>query len=126
MHSMGLRAVLIGTDHDHVIDDCMSAGPQDVFLTFHYTQDSDTLLRVMNIFRENSAFRIFISGSLSPQLCRMADISIYVPRGSIQFKNSMAVPMAFAQMLLLGIELTGGKQTSLTLKKLDGYERSPS
>lgn len=126
MHSLGLRSVLAGTDREHVMDDCMPAGPQDVFITFHYTQDHDTLQRVMDVFRQQGAFRIFISGSMSPALCRLADISMYVPRGSIRFKNSMAVPMAFSQMLLLGLELTGREQTGIALEKLDRYSKYPS
>ncbi len=124
MHSLGLKALLVGTDHDHVMDDCMSSAPNDVFITFNYTQDIDTLLHVMHVFGEHKAKRVFISGSMSPILCQQADVCMFVPRGSIQFKNSMAVPMVFAQMLLLGLELAGGTKTAENLEELDKYERN--
>ena len=44
---------------------------------------------------------------------------IYVNRGDIEFKNSMAVPMNFANLLLLAVELSGGDKLKEKLKELE-------
>jgi DNA-binding MurR/RpiR family transcriptional regulator len=48
-----------------------------------------------------------------------ADSVIVVNRGEINFKNSMAVPMAFANLLILTIELIGGERIQADLMEIE-------
>jgi len=121
MRTLGLKAFLVGTDREHLLDDFLSADKSDVFVSFHYTQDEDALSRVLEMCGDRGLARVLVTGSLDPDLCRLAEERIYVPRGSLRFKNSMAVPMAFAQMLLLGIELLGSDRMKNALRDLDRF-----
>ena len=44
------------------------------------------------------------SGTIHPDFVGGASRFLHVPRGELGFKNSMAVPMYFANLILLGYE----------------------
>jgi DNA-binding MurR/RpiR family transcriptional regulator len=123
LRSCGLSAFLAGTDREHVMDDLSPVGPGDAFLIFNYTQDHATLCAAMDFCRSRGAVVILVTGFLEPELCRRADLRLFVPRGKLEFKNSMAMPMAFAQVLLLGIEYQGGPSFAAKLRSI-GMQRT--
>lgn len=123
LRSCGLLAFLAGTDREHVLDDLSPVRSGDVLLIFNYTQDQPTLTAAMDLCRERGAIVILVAGFFEPQLYRRATLHLYVPRGKLQFKNSMAMPMAFAQILLLGIELQGGSVFAANLRSIDMHRK---
>jgi hypothetical protein len=56
-------------------------------------------------------------------LYRRATHHLFVPRGQWNFKNSLAAPMAFAQILLLAVEFLGGPDLYHRLKSLESTRK---
>lgn len=115
----GLTASLTGTDREHALDELGPIRGGDLFLSFFYTQDSLALGTLLDFARGRGARTALVAGFLDPDLCRRADRHLFVPRGHIRFKNSMAVPMAFAQILLMAIEFKGGERIAERLRLLE-------
>jgi len=124
LRSLGLKAQIFGRDREHVLDDLIPLRQDDLFLSFDYTQDEKILRQILEICVQKKAKSLLVTGGLKPELCRLVQEHVFVPRGSLSFKNSMAVPMAFAQMLLLCIELLGNEKTENALKDLDRFARN--
>ena len=118
LRSCGVHACLAGTDREHVLEELGTMAQGDLFLTFNYTQDAFTLARIMDFCVAQGAKVALVTGFLDPQLCQKASWHLFIPRGQLNFKNSMALPMAFAQILLLGVELRGGEALGNKLKQL--------
>lgn len=119
LRSCGIRALLTGTDREHALEDLVPVARGDVFLSFYYTQDSAALERAMEFAANRGAEVLLITGFLEPKLCRHARQHLFVPRGQLNFKNSMAVPMAFAHVLLMAVELLGGEKLTRNLKQIE-------
>ncbi len=115
----GLSALLVGTDREHLLDELWSVGEGDLFLSFYYTQDKDPLRNALDLCAQRDARRFLVMGFLDPELCSRSSLHLFVPRGSIEFKNSMAVPMAFAQILLMAVEFLGGDAIAEELRNLE-------
>lgn len=123
LRACGIRAVLSGTDREHVIDDLAPLRPGDVFLSFYYTQDLAVLENAMAFAAERGASVLLVAGFLEPRLCQLSRHHVFVPRGRLTFKNSMAIPMAFAHILLMAVEFIGGERLSSNLKKIEMHRR---
>lgn len=119
----GLSVYLVTGDRAQILDDLGPLGPNDMLLTFFYTQDKDVVLRLFEHCRSRRAATALITGALDPELYDRADYHIFVPRGQWNFKNSMAAPLTFAQILLLTVELLGGAELQLRLKNLEATRK---
>jgi DNA-binding MurR/RpiR family transcriptional regulator len=119
LRQCGIHAFLAGTDREHVLDEMMPIGENDVFLSFYYTQDAATLRSVLDVCSSHGAHGFLVMGFLDPELCSRAYRHIFIPRGNISFKNSMAAPMSFAQLLLMAVEFLGGDRIANALKNLE-------
>lgn len=75
--------------------------------------------KILNSVRKTGIKLITVTGTVDPSLAEVSDRLIYVNRGDIEFKNSMAVPMNFANLLLLAVELSGGEALKEKLKELE-------
>ena len=119
----GLRASLVGLDRQHLLDDLASAGEGELFVTFFYTQDAKVVASLFDLLRSRGVATAIITGAPDPELYRRTDVQVFVPRGQWDFKNSLAAPMAFAQILLLAVELLGGEPIQEALKRLEAERR---
>lgn len=119
----GLSVALIGGDRPHVLDDLAQVRPRDVFLTFFYTQDGPLMADILDFVKTRGAISVLVTGTPDPELYRRADHHLFVPRGQWNFKNSLAAPMAFAQILLLTVEYLGGPELQTRLKDLESTRK---
>jgi len=120
----GLRACLVGEDRLHLLDDLAPLGPRDLLLTFFYTQDPLMVADILDYVRQRGARSALITGTPDPELFSRTDHHLFVPRGQWNFKNSLAGPMAFAQILLLAVELLGGEELRQGLERLESTRKS--
>lgn len=119
----GLRVSLIGGDRSHVLDDLAPVRSGDVFMTFFYTQDANVVADVLDFVKSRGATSILVTGTPDPELYRRANQHVFVPRGQWNFKNSLAAPMAFAQILLLAVEFLGGPELLDRLEVLEAARK---
>ncbi|RKX86806.1 MAG: hypothetical protein DRP57_00625 [Spirochaetes bacterium] len=110
---------LIGDDIQHTAEYLFPVCTGDLVLIFNYLPEPDIIEKVMKYCKDEGASIVLITGSIYLSLAPYPDRVIYVKRGEIGFKNSMAVPMAFANLILLSVELTGGEKVSGYLKNLE-------
>ncbi len=110
---------LVGEDIQHLADELYPMGEKDLFFVFNYSTEPVLVERAMAFAKGRKAHVILITGSMYLSLANFADRVIYINRGDIEFKNSMAVPMSFANILLLTVELRGGKDFREYLRKLE-------
>ncbi len=115
----GIVTFLAGTDREHVLDELVPISGDDILLVFYYTQDAAVLRRCMEFCSSKGARIFLVTGFLEPGLCGLATKHLFVPRGNIRFKNSMATPMAFAQLLLMAVEYLGGDRIADGLRNLE-------
>jgi len=119
----GVRAFLVGGDRVHALDDLEALAAGDLFLTFYYTQDPELVSGLLDVVRRRGGVSALVTGTPIPDLYGRADHHLFVPRGQWSFKNSMAVPVAFAQILLLTVEFLGGDQVQHRLKALESARK---
>jgi DNA-binding MurR/RpiR family transcriptional regulator len=115
----GLRAFLVGGDRSHLVDDLGPLARGDLFLTFFYTQDGHQVAALFDLVRSRGGTTALVTGSPDPELFGRADHHLFVPRGRWNFKNSLAGPMAFAQILLLAVEFLGGPEVQDRLNAME-------
>ena len=94
-------------------------GEGDELFVFDYVPDKHILERVMSFAIDAGAGTTLIADQVDVQLVNRADAVIVVNRGEINFKNSMAVPIAFANLLILTIELIGGEAVQADLRNIE-------
>jgi DNA-binding MurR/RpiR family transcriptional regulator len=119
LRRLGLEAVLAGLDRPHLLDDLGPMGGGDLLITFFYTQDARIVAKLLDLARSRGASTALVTGTPDPELWRRSDHHVFVPRGQWNFKNSLAVPMAFAQILLLAVEFVGGAELRERLLALE-------
>lgn len=124
LRRLGLRAFLSGEDRPHVVDDLGPLQATDLFLTFFYTQEAPVVAGLLDLARSRGAVTAVITGAPDPELWGRSDHHLFVPRGRWNFKNSMAAPMAFAQILLLAVEFLGGAELNQRLQAVEAARKS--
>ena len=114
-----IASVLIGQDSSHHLDELFPITERDLLLVFHYTDRDEWLLPVLKFAGDRGALRMLVSATIHPSYVDESDEFLHVPRGELHFKNSMAVPMAFANLLLLALEIARGEDVRERLKNLE-------
>jgi DNA-binding MurR/RpiR family transcriptional regulator len=114
-----LNVQLIGEDSENIIDDLFPAGSKDLLITFMYLNETNLFVKILENVKHKKMEIITVTGTMDPSLSELSDRLIYVNRGDIEFKNSMAVPMNFANLLLLAVELSGGEKLKEKLRELE-------
>ncbi len=115
----GVEAVLIDQDFRHVPDLLHPAGDMDLILLFHYSDRDDWLKSVLHLIASSSMRCLLFSGTIHPNYYAIPGAVYHIPRGEIGFKNSMAVPMHFANQILLFFEILFKEEVEDHLTKLE-------
>ncbi len=110
---------LVGNDAQHLAEEIYPMDKNDLLLVFHYFPESKIFEGVMRLAKDAGATVILITGSIYLNLVSLSNKVLFINRGDIEFKNSMAVPMTFANLLLLTVELLGGEDVKKELKYLE-------
>lgn len=113
----------VSQDQTHIVDELFPLKPDDTVIVFHYSSSDDYLLPVLRFAHERGAHTILASDTIHPDYVRESERFVHVPRGELGFKNSMAVPMAFANLLLLAVEIVLGAPIREHLKDLEDTRR---
>jgi DNA-binding MurR/RpiR family transcriptional regulator len=119
----GLQALLISQDERHIPEALHALGPDDALVVFHYSDDDTWLHRLSQTKATLGSWTALISATIHPDYVDGADLFIHVPRGEIGFKNSMAVPMHFANLILLAYELIYHDEVDRHLTNLESTRR---
>ncbi len=114
-----LNVHLVGADPQHLAEELFPMNPADVLLVFEYQPEAEIFARIMGCAAEIGAYIILVTDPVDVRLVSRADMVIVVNRGEVGFKNSMAVPMSFANLLLLAVELSAGEGATEKLKRLE-------
>ncbi|MCK5200011.1 MAG: MurR/RpiR family transcriptional regulator [Spirochaetales bacterium] len=114
-----LNVQLLGENSGDVVDDLFPATSKDLLITFMYLNDTKSFIKTLESVKKTGMEIITVTGTMDPDLAELSSRMIYVNRGDIEFKNSMAVPMNFANLLLLAVELSGGDRLKEKLKELE-------
>ena len=114
-----ITSVLLGQDTTHHLDELFPITQRDMLVVFHYADKDDWLWPILRFSAEHGAVRLLVSETIHPRYVAESDEFIHVPRGELQFKNSMAVPMAFANILLLAVEIARGDEVREQLLTLE-------
>lgn len=114
-----ISSMFVTQDPTHRIDELYPASGNDMMIIFHYTEEDKWLSPILDFAGKRNIFRVLVSAIIHPRYINESDVFFHVPRGELNFKNSMALPMAFSNMLLLALENAGGEEIQ---KKLKGLE----
>lgn len=114
-----ITSVLLGQDTTHHLDELFPITRRDILVVFHYADKDDWLWPILRFSAERGATCMLVSETIHPRYVAESDEFIHVPRGELQFKNSMAVPMAFANILLLAVEIARGDEVREQLLTLE-------
>lgn len=120
----GLKAWNIGQDSRHIPDGLQPLAAGDAVLVFHYSDRDEWLSPVLNLAEERGAWSMVVSGTIHPDFVGGASRFVHVPRGELGFKNSMAVPMHFANLLLLAYETINLEQAENSLVSFEETRRA--
>lgn len=116
--------VLISHESDHSPDEIYPLGSEDVLVAFGYTRDDSWLFPLLRLCRERGALSFLVTATIHPDYVGSCSHYVHVPRGEVRFKNSMAVPMAFSNLLLLAFEVIHGDHAEEQLQLLEETRRS--
>ncbi len=115
----GLRSILVEQDPQHCPDMIYPANEKDLIILFHYSDSSRWLYPLLEQAEEKNIASILFSGTIHPDFVQPVSRFIHIPRGEINFKNSMAVPMHAANQLLLSYEIIYREEVDGMLKELE-------
>lgn len=119
----GITTVLIEQDERHLPDMFHLIGPDDVLVLFHYSDDDRRLRRALDPALRGRTWTAVISATIHPTYVAESDLFVHVPRGEMEFKNSMAVPMHFANLMLLTYEHVYRAEVEEQLTQLESTRR---
>lgn len=101
----GRQALMVTQDPSHRPDLLHPMGSDDALFLFHYSDNDAWLWPLLDLARKRSVWTLLVSATIHPDYVAGASCFLHVPRGEFQFKNSIAVPMHFANLILLACEL---------------------
>ncbi len=110
---------LITNDIQHLAEEIYPLKSEDLLIIFNYLPDEEIFRKIMEWSRDTGSKIYMITERVYPRLVNLADHVVYINRGDIEFKNSMALPMTFTNLILLTIELKGADTVKAYLKDLE-------
>lgn len=119
----GIQSVYVDTDDRHRPDSFYPLTGEDIVILFHYADTDDWIWPLLSFARTRNAWTLMIAGRIHPDYVAHASQFIHVPRGEIRFKNSLAVPMHFANLMLLAFEVAYRDRARTHLAELESTRR---
>ncbi|MFP4551061.1 MAG: MurR/RpiR family transcriptional regulator [Spirochaetales bacterium] len=119
----GVATTLFSQDERHLPEALHPLTSEDILIAFHYSDDDTWLYRLAQTRAARGSWTAVISATIHPDYVDGADLFVHVPRGEIGFKNSMAVPLHFANLILLSYELIYRDEVNEHLTKLESTRR---
>ena len=110
---------LVSEDRHHTAEELYPMKENDLLIVFNYFTKDNIFDKVMSWGKDAGCRIIMITERVYPHLVNLADHVFYIDRGDIQFKNSMAIPMTFANLILLAVEMKGTDTVEGYLKNLE-------
>ena len=111
--------ILVGEDASHHLDELFPIDEHDVLVAFQYSDRDSWLWPVLDLAESREATRVLVAENMHPDYVAESDLFVHVPRGEVRFKNSMAVPMTFVNLVLLSIEITRQESAQEDLRNLE-------
>lgn len=123
MRRYGLQTLLIEQDPRHIPDILHPTGADDLLMLFHYSDRNDWLWPLLSASAKKGISTIVISDTIHPDFVSLSDMFMHIPRGDLHFKNSMSVPMHFANQILLSYELLYEDSIESQLTDLEEFRK---
>ncbi|PID91928.1 MAG: RpiR family transcriptional regulator [Bacteroidetes bacterium] len=117
-------SILLSQDMSHYVDELHPLEENSVLIVFHYSDNDDYLYPLLRFARKRGAWSMLAADTIHPDYVAESHTFIHVPRGELGFKNSMANPMTFANLLLLAIEVEMGDVVRKELQELEDTRRN--
>ncbi|MDC7124014.1 MAG: MurR/RpiR family transcriptional regulator [Spirochaetales bacterium] len=114
-----ITGIELQQDRSHQMDELFPMDAEDMIILFQYSDKDSWMWPILELSQKRGAFSFVIAGTIRPRYVADSNLFVHVPRGELQFKNSMAVPMSFANMLLLSIEISRGALAEEDLRILE-------
>ena len=115
----GRQAILLGQDPSHIPDTLHPLASEDGLILFHYSDRNEWLWPLLELAQKRGSWTLLVSGTIHPDYVAGVDEFVHIPRGELQFKNSIAVPMHFANLILLACEVVYRDETEAQLAALE-------
>lgn len=119
----GIQSIHIDADDRHRPDSFHPLTADDIVILFHYSDTDDWIWPVLSFAHERSVWTLLVAGRIHPDYVAHASSFVHVPRGEIRFKNSLAVPMHFANLVLLAFEVAHRERAEAHLADLESTRR---
>lgn len=117
---------LIRPDEQHLMEEVFTISSHGVLIVFDYSLNPKRTMQVMRFAHDRGARVFLVTGTVILDYISLVDHTFYVERGSMRLKSSMAVPMMFANLVILTLELLGGEEVREALreseKERDAYQ----
>ncbi len=110
---------LIASDLQHIAEEMYPLSENDLLIVFKYSAQENIFSSVMSWAKDTGCKIVMITEQVFPHLVNLADHVVYIDRGDLEFKNSMALPMTFTNLILLAVELKGKDTVERYLKDLE-------
>jgi len=119
LRRFGLDVAVLGGDDRDLAEEFVSLHPDDLVLALAFRRPSRTLERVLLTAAEVGATSVVITDTLGAHLRPAPDVLLAAPRGNGREFQSLTVPMAVANALVLSIARSGSARTMTALERLE-------
>lgn len=119
----GITTTLVERDERAIPVAIAQVDPRDVLVYFHYSDDDTLLRRTLAAPQVTTVWSLLLSAVIHPLYVGAVGCFAHVPRGELDFKNSMAVPMHAAHLLLLAYEHQFRDEVDAYLSTLESARR---
>ena len=118
-----ITTTIVPQDPRHIPDTLHQLSREDCAIVFHYSDTNQELQAALHAIADHGTWSVLVSAMIHPDYVGLSDRFIHVPRGGMHFKNSMAVPMHFANLLLLSYEMLFREEVEQHLSSLETTRR---
>jgi DNA-binding MurR/RpiR family transcriptional regulator len=108
---------LVRQDEQHLMEELLTISRKAVLIVFDYSLNPKRTVQVMRFAHDRGARVFLVTGTIIIDYIALVEQTFYVERGSMRMKSSMAVPMMFANLLILTLELLGGEELREALRE---------
>ncbi|MGO1174085.1 MAG: MurR/RpiR family transcriptional regulator [Actinomycetaceae bacterium] len=116
----GLTAIRLGPSDRDLAEGLVGLSKHHVVVVVALRRRHHSLVELLDVAREARAGTVLITDTVHTRLDRQPDVVLSAPRGEGREYQSLTVPMAVANALVLSVGQTGGERTMHALEQLDG------
>lgn len=125
----GFQTVVLGSSRRDLAEHLLGLGANDAMLAFAFHREPDYLGHLLSYAREVGASTLLVSDPLGSTVRPQPDLVLAAPRGEAEAFQTLSVPMAICNALVLSIAALDKGRSVETLERLAGllarFEHAP-